>query len=211
MARRTKAEAEQTRQRIIDAARKVFYQSGVGRSTLEEIAKAAGVTRGAVYWHFENKTDLFFAMRAQVTLPLIDRVDSMLQSGWEEDPLRGIEAALNEFLTILETDEATREVFRIIKLRCEYVDEFAGVLAEINNSQNGFAEQLALAYQHARDKGVLREGLDPGAMAQDTAVFMAGLLQRWLSESESGPIASNARRMIGVHVALRRREGTVRE
>jgi TetR/AcrR family acrAB operon transcriptional repressor len=204
MARRTKAEAEQTRQRIINAARKVFYQSGVGRSTLEEIAKAAGVTRGAVYWHFENKTDLFFAMRAQVTLPLIDRVDSMLQSGWEEDPLRGIEAALNEFLTILETDEATREVFRIIKLRCEYVDEFAGVLAEINNSQSGFAEQLALAYQHARDKGVLREGLDPRAMAQDTTVFMAGLLQRWLSDSAAGPIASNARRMIEAHVALRR-------
>jgi len=206
MARRTKAEAEQTRQRIIDAARKVFYQSGVGRSTLEEIAKVAGVTRGAVYWHFENKAELFFAMRAQVTLPLIDRFDSTLQSGQEEDPLEGIEAALNEILSILETDATTREVFKIIKLRCEYVDEFADILVEINDSHICLAEQLTLAYQRARDKNVLRAGLEPRAMALDTSVFIVGLTQRWLSESASGPIASNARQMIRSHVALRRQD-----
>ena len=49
MARRTKEEALETRMQIIDAARRVFHAEGVNRSTLDKVAKAAGVTRGAVY------------------------------------------------------------------------------------------------------------------------------------------------------------------
>jgi len=69
MARKTKKDAELTRQRIIHAAREVFLVRGVSRTTMEHIAAQAGVTRGAVYWHFDNKIDLFHAMREQVFLP----------------------------------------------------------------------------------------------------------------------------------------------
>ena len=74
MVRRTKEEAEETRRQIIEAARRVFLECGVGSTSLEKIAAAAGVTRGAVYWHFKNKTDLFFAMREDAVLPFLDRV-----------------------------------------------------------------------------------------------------------------------------------------
>ena len=63
--RRTKEESEQTRRQILRAARREFFLHGVTRTTMERIATAAGVTRGAVYWHFENKRDLFNAMLAQ--------------------------------------------------------------------------------------------------------------------------------------------------
>ncbi len=91
MVRKTKEDAELTRQRIIDAARVVFLARGVSRSTLEHIATQAGVTRGAVYWHFSNKTDLFHAMREQVFLPLIDRMDDTLLVEGSENPLTRIE------------------------------------------------------------------------------------------------------------------------
>lgn len=204
MVRKTKAEAEQTRQHIIEAARKVFHANGVSRSTLEQIAAAAGVTRGAVYWHFENKAELFFAMRAQVTLPMIDRLDDLMLGEAAEDALDGIEAALNEFLTILETDELAREVFRIISLRCEYVGDFACVLADTNASHAGFIDKLTIAYQRAADKGQLRAGLLPVDAARDTATFVSGLCQRWLAECQPGPLAQNARAMIRCHMALRR-------
>ena len=58
MARRTKFEAEKTRNAILDAAEKVFYKRGVARTSLEQIARAAHVTRGAVYWHFHDKIEL---------------------------------------------------------------------------------------------------------------------------------------------------------
>ena len=57
--RRTKAEAEETRQAILAAAERVFFKKGVANSSLDEVAAAAGVTRGAIYWHFSSKTDLF--------------------------------------------------------------------------------------------------------------------------------------------------------
>ena len=70
MARRTKEDALATREALLDAAELVFEQRGVSRTSLSDIAKAAGVTRGAVYWHFKDKADLFNAMMERVTLPL---------------------------------------------------------------------------------------------------------------------------------------------
>src|SRR5690606_27022813 len=56
MARRTKEEALETRDRLLDAAAAVFCDKGVTNTSLCDISKAAGVTRGAFYWHFRNKT-----------------------------------------------------------------------------------------------------------------------------------------------------------
>ncbi|HKW83015.1 MAG TPA: TetR family transcriptional regulator, partial [Burkholderiaceae bacterium] len=70
MARRTKEEAQATRSLILDTAELVFEQRGVSGTSLNEIAKAAGLTRGAIYWHFQNKADLFNAMMDRATLPL---------------------------------------------------------------------------------------------------------------------------------------------
>ena len=78
MVRKTKEDAAITRQRIIGSAREVFLRKGVSRTSLEHIASDAGVTRGAVYWHFANKAELFHAMREEVYLPLIDRMDDTL-------------------------------------------------------------------------------------------------------------------------------------
>ena len=79
MARKTKEEALTTRAHIIDAARRVFHAEGVNRSTLDKVAQAAGVTRGAVYWHFANKTELFLAVKQ--TYRLYSRNSVMSHSG----------------------------------------------------------------------------------------------------------------------------------
>ena len=130
MARKTKEEAEKTRKDLIAAARTVFHECGVSRSTLEKIAKKAGVTRGALYWHFKDKAELFFAMREDVFAPMIERTDALLFSESHENPLDAIEASLKEFFRVLDDCPLVREVFEIMISRCEYVDEFAGVQEE---------------------------------------------------------------------------------
>ena len=120
--RRTKRESERTRQGILAAARKVFARQGVTRTTFEEIAAAAGVTRGAIYWHFADKTELFFAMREQVAVPMIDQIDlALLRDG--SDPLAGVERFLQDILEALESDAAARQTFQILGFKCEYVGE----------------------------------------------------------------------------------------
>lgn len=204
MVRRTKAEAEQTRLQIIDAARRVFHANGVSRSTLEQIAREAGVTRGAVYWHFQNKQDLFFAMRDQATLPLVDQVDGSLVDETLADPLEGIQRALLRILSVLEGDPGARETFQIMIFRCEYVAEFAPVLMRINESCDDFGVKLEWAYRRAAERGLLRAGLDPALLARDSVAFLTGTLDRWLAGPDPAEVTEHLRELVAQHVALRR-------
>ena len=129
MVRKTKDEAQLTRQHIIDAAREVFLTRGVNRATMQDIARQAGVTRGAVYWHFSNKTDLFHAMREQVFLPLIDRMEGTLLEKQMSNPLASIEHFLCGTIQTLEEDNGARQIYEIMMVKCEYVDEFAMYLS----------------------------------------------------------------------------------
>ena len=77
MVRKTKEEAQETRNAILDAAERVFLERGVSHTSLAEIAAAAGVTRGAIYWHFANKSDVFDALFERVFAPLEERFEAM--------------------------------------------------------------------------------------------------------------------------------------
>lgn len=200
MVRKTKEEAEITRLHLIDAARRVFLECGVSRTTLEKIANTAGVTRGAVYWHFKNKTELFFAMREQAILPFVDRV---VFNEADEDPLAGIEAALREIIQILVDQPATRETFEIISFKCEYVDEFDDMM-HCTAGQMDFLRQLTEAYARAGQRGVLRSGLTPAALAYDTFLYVGGLIKLWLASAPGEPYRTDVDAMIRTHVALRR-------
>ena len=117
MVRKTKEEAERTRLQIIAAARRTFHQCGVSRTSLEKIAAAAGVTRGAVYWHFADKAALFFAMR-DASRPAIDQVDAFLLSEAIVDPLDAIEQSLLSFFDTIDNCAELRETFEIMSFRC---------------------------------------------------------------------------------------------
>ncbi|WP_416242888.1 TetR family transcriptional regulator [Azospira sp. APE16] len=203
MVRKTKAEAEQTRREIIDAARCVFHECGVSRTSLEKIARVAGVTRGAVYWHFENKAELFFAMRED-SLAVLNEVDAYLDSPDLPNPLDGIEQSLLAFFRIIDGRSEVRQVFEIMTLRCEYVDEFAQVLQEVNKPCMDFLAKLIRSYQRAADKGYLRPGLDPEGAAYDTLSFTAGLFNNWLSSQPGDLLRLKVPDMIRQHLLLRR-------
>ncbi|MEW5788731.1 MAG: TetR family transcriptional regulator [Pseudomonadota bacterium] len=205
MARKTKAEAELTRQQILDAALLVFHQRGVSRTTLDQIARAAGVTRGAVYWHFANKTELFFAMREQITLPLIDHMHELLLAEDLADPLDGVEQTVQDFFKSIMDCPQVRQLFDIVFLRCEYVDEFAEILAELLKPSLDFLRDVEIAYQRARDKGTLAPGLDPNAMALDTWAFVRGTFQHLLSFPDERDWPRRIGSMVQQHMALRRK------
>ena len=77
---------EQAVRAFLDAAERVFFEKGVSRTSLADIAQEAGVTRGAIYWHFANKGDLFTAMFDRSLLPLDELVEASLDTK-EPDPL----------------------------------------------------------------------------------------------------------------------------
>ncbi len=203
MVRKTKLETEQTRQQIIAAARTVFAERGVSRTTLAQIASEAGVTRGAIYWHFANKPALFFAMLEQISLPLIDRMDELLPADDPGDPLQSIRSHMVEVLQLIEQDETARSTFEIITLKCEYVDEFASVDTQAIKTCSDFVQKLTRAYLNAKKNGYLRQGSKPELLALESYAFMKGLIHIWLSDAEGTIIRDKARTLIESHIALR--------
>ncbi len=197
--RRTKADSEQTRLHILTAARREFARHGVTRTTLQRIAAAAGVTRGAVYWHFTNKLALFRAMREQVSLPLFDRTD--LLDADAADPLAAVERFLHDIVARIAADLQTRRTFDILALKCEYVDEFRPELKRHTLRCAELTDKFAVAYRRARKLGTLRADVAAETAALSTSVFVTGLIRLWLMDSDASLVRPRADALIAGHVA----------
>ena len=202
--RRTKQESEQTRQQILRAARREFARRGVARTTLQHIALTAGVTRGAIYWHFANKTALFHAMREQVSVPLLDRMNFALLSARDEDPLAAIGAFLKHLIESIADDRATLRTFQIILFKCEYVDEFHSEFSRQTRRCLELVSQLTSVYQRAKRAGVLRRELTPSVAALDTCVFVSGLVRLFLIDNAAELVRPHIGDLIAAHIAGRR-------
>jgi len=205
MVRKTKEDAELTRQRIIDAAREVFLARGVSRSTLEHIATQAAVTRGAVYWHFKNKTEIFHAIRDRVFLPLIDRMDDTLATENKEDPLTQIENSLCDTIHELNENIEMRQIYEIMMIKCEYVDEFATVLQQILGNCSNITEKIQKAYERAEVQKLLAGSHTPRALALDTHLFFSGLLHMWVKDMDGTRFRFQATELIKSHINMRRK------
>lgn len=89
-------QAEGTRAALVGAARTLFTERGYGGVGTEEIVAAARVTRGALYYHFEDKRDLFRAVFAEVDRELVEGVARVALE--EPDPWQSMIAGCDSFL-----------------------------------------------------------------------------------------------------------------
>lgn len=197
MVRRTKEEAEQTRNQILDAAERVFYNKGVSRTTLTDIADEAGVTRGAIYWHFENKSELFNAMHEREKLPFETLFTQLRAESMQ--PLEGLRDICVNALADLQTNEKRRRVLCVLKLRCEYVDEMAGAVERMLGFQRSMVRHITAVCERAAELGQLREGLDPHIAGIGLHAYMGGLFESWLRDSESFCLNSCAENLVDIY------------
>ena len=122
MARKTKQQALETRQHILDVALRLFSQQGVSSTSLAAIAKEAGVTRGAIYWHFKNKSDLFNEIWV-LSEANINDLEVEYRAKFPNDPLSVIREILVYILEATVTEERRRLMMEIIFHKCEFVGE----------------------------------------------------------------------------------------
>lgn len=189
--RRTKEEAEKTRTAILASAERLFLARGVAHTSLDLIAKDAGVTRGAVYWHFENKAHLFHEMLNQVRLPpeqLIERLSVCDQ----RDPIKALHELCVEVLTALGQNPQRLRILTIFLHRCEFTDE----LREAEKRHYAFvelfiqlSEQLFASVSHQ-----LQPGITPRIAARALHGLLIGLMTDWthdpqLYDAEQDPAA----------------------
>ncbi|MDY0066796.1 MAG: TetR family transcriptional regulator [Steroidobacteraceae bacterium] len=191
MARRTKEEAEATRDGIIDAAELCFLEDGVFRTTLERIAARAGRSRGAVYWHFKNKLDVLEAVMERVELPMFDQLEQMVETSGSR-PLIALRRSYKNAFEEFSRNPHARNALEIAMLRCELVDETRRIL---DRKQRGMARAIALlteAFEHAQKLGQLRPGLSPIDCARSLRFLVIGALREWLLDPKAVSLQRDA-------------------
>lgn len=205
--RRTKEDAAKTREEVLAAAAEIFYENGVSGSSLEKIAQRAGVTRGAIYWHFKDKAEVLTALHSEIRLPQEAIVDHALEHG-HDDPLGLIEHASIEVVDILANDEHQQRVFAIMILGCEFTEDPSETAQRIITANAEMYEKLQKLIDMADRQGKLASGWTVDTAARAFQCSMNGLFAEWLRSGKSFAVVDVGERLIRSLVGSMRRSGT---
>ena len=198
MPKRTKEEAQETRNRLLDAAELVFHEKGVAHASLEEIAAAAKVTRGAVYWHFKDKAELFDAMMQRVVLP----VEAFLEQAGccgEVNALELLRQATIDVLLRTARDARTQRVFDIAYHKCEYVGDAAGVRERHAASQQACLKTIEAGFRTCVKEGQLPASVDARVAAIGAMSLVSGLIANWVLAPGSFSLERNAEALVDTY------------
>jgi TetR/AcrR family acrAB operon transcriptional repressor len=195
MARATKEEALETRNRLLDAAEDVFHRNGFARTTLGDVAQAANVTRGAIYCHFKNKSDLFNAMCERVRLPM----EAMVEAGTDErinNPLDYLRITCIFFLQEAVRNPHSRKVFDIMFHKCEFVDASDPAFIRQKEANRQAGERIGHLLANAVAKGHLPPDLDIRVASIAFQTSIEGILNSWLFTPDRFNLEDDAERLV---------------
>ena len=178
MARRTTEDALATRTALLDAAERVFLQRGVSRTSLADIAQAAGVTRGALYWHFKDKAALFGAMMDRVALPL--EIDLNSQDAVGEDVLSAWRARSRQALHRIVRDAQTRRVLQIAMQKVEHTDDLAPAIERHIQMHRLNMDHERQVFEHAASELGVTLPAPAEQLVQGIHAMVHGLIYSWL-------------------------------
>ncbi|TLU66620.1 acrEF/envCD operon transcriptional regulator [Enterobacter sp. MF024] len=182
MARKTKAEAQKTRQLLIEAAIEQFAARGVASTTLTDIADAACLTRGAVYWHFTSKAEIFNAIW-QEQRPLREIIHARLSQVEQSDPLLILREQFVMALQYIARDRRQRALLQILYHKCEFD---RGMILE-----SQIRERIGFNYENVRE--MLQQCIILGSVSAEINIdttlivfhgFFSGLIKNWLMNPE---------------------------
>ena len=198
MARRTKAEAQATRNALIDAAERLFDSQGVSRTSLQDIAQAAGATRGAIYWHFKDKVDFFSSMLARICMPFDEICDDKY---CDLPPLERVRLSIQAVFDSMDGDERRRKVFDTALFKMEYVGELEGLrqrhIEAFEESRAKFARDLEAAA--ALQSVSLRMGVGEAALGLHS--LFVGLIHGWVLSGGDFPLAAIGRMSVDAYLS----------
>ncbi|QXI29833.1 efflux system transcriptional repressor EmhR [Pseudomonas vanderleydeniana] len=209
MVRRTKEEAQETRRQILEAAEKAFYERGVARTTLADIATLAGVTRGAIYWHFSNKADLVQAMLDSLREPLDDMAKASEDQD-EPDPLGCMRQLLIHLFQQIALDPKVRRINEILFHKCEFTDEMCDLRRQRRAVSLDCNAHIELALRNAVNRGQLPETLDTARAAISLHAWIDGVLYQWLLAPDSFDLNKDAERWVDTGLDMLRLSPSLR-
>lgn len=176
--RRTKEEAEETRQKLLDAALVVFSHQGYEATRLEDIADEAGVTRGAIYHHFGGKPELYTALLTVMWERVVSVIeDAVAEGGTAVDILR---RTCVRKLAFMEEDAAFRAVNELSLFKTSMTPELENGMQMKRDGMRRGITAIAENIQAGIDEGSIRADVNPMDAAIAFHSMQNGLMAMWL-------------------------------
>lgn len=193
--RKNKTDSQKTRQYLLDSALEVFYRKGVARASLEEIAVEAGVTRGALYWHFKNKEDLFEALFENCFGEIMAALDAATQMA-EMDAWEQLQHSFFNIFQLVENSIRHQKFCTVINLKCERTvrNQTITALSEKYHAMchHRIYETLFLCYQ----QGKFPKNIDLCKAILYLESNVVGIMQIWLGQPERFNLSTTGMEML---------------
>lgn len=184
MARKTKEEALETRKSILAIALDVIYEKGYARSTFVDIARGINLTKGAVYWHFKTKPEMFIALSAEME----ERIDNVLQDVFEKThTLEDLKRMLFGMIRLIADDRQLRKYYTIVFYRMEWTEELLSIREFFDRQDREVMALVSEVLGHAVREGKIPKGRNVQHLARAVCALFDGLLAHCLATpDESG-------------------------
>ena len=200
MVRRTKADALTTRGDLLDAAERLFSEKGVSSTSMNQVAEAAGVTRGAIYHHFENKLDLIDALMERVRLPVDDMRDE-LNKTHHDDPITLLRARCLHIIEQVQHDPHMQALVNILLHKCEYVDDALPIHIRHLSGRNDCIDECVHLAEQAKQQGLMAAQIDSRATIISLFSLIDGLMYNWLLDRDYFDLTPTARHAVDTFFA----------
>lgn len=197
--KRTKEEAAITRKQILKQALAVFSQKGYAATTLNDIAQAANVTRGAVYHHFNGKADLYNSLIREYS----DRGGQIMNEAVSEggtllDILRRV---FVRQLENIEDDHEMRALMELYLFKTGMIPELELGRQQQLESGKELIGMLTGIMAQGIEQGLLRSDIEPNEMALGYLAYQNGLIQLWLSIPKQFSLKESAHSFADILIA----------
>jgi TetR/AcrR family transcriptional regulator, acrAB operon repressor len=200
MARKCKEDADLTCSALLDAAEQTFYEKGVASTTLNDIASAAGMTRGAVYWHFKDKADVLQAMLARAMMPK-EAMIAQLEAASDADALGSLRTMCVQSLVNLAQSPSQQRVYSVLFLKCENVGALESVLELKRAQQCEYKSKIQAVMDKAVASGQLPRDTDVPMAQQAVANFISGTMREWLFAPQAYALDARAPALVDMLLA----------
>jgi len=186
---------------LLDAALEVFWRDGVTRASLQAIAQEAGVTRGALYWHFKNKEDLFETLFEQQYADFFAAFnDQTLRDN--QDVWTHLQHNLTTMFETLATRESKHKFCNVMFSKCEQTAGNETITELACRYHRLFQKQIAYVLQLSREQGRLPENTDIKLAAIYLESSLVGLIKIWIDEPERFDLIAKSKRVIAANMRV---------
>ncbi|QDL94469.1 TetR family transcriptional regulator (plasmid) [Paroceanicella profunda] len=195
--RRTKEQAARTRADILAAAHNLFAEKGFEHTSLEAVAEAAGVTRGAVYWYFANKAAILDAILERECAPIEDLVSAISDESIDA-PLQALARVTSETFGRIERDDHKRCIYAIFRQMSGPGVDGARQGPDLSGHARQFRRQLETVFAYAQRLGQLNPSWTPELAALGFNAMVTGMLEEWSQEAGAFDIGARGARVVAL-------------